>query len=87
MKKVIYSILITLLFIPVLVCASTFSNAESLTKRYIKNFLYPERYIKVDNGDFISREEVEQELQMQKMEEIATKILKDARKKLLVEIK
>lgn len=34
-----------------------------------------------------SREEVEQELQMQKMEEIATKILKDARKKLLVEIK
>ncbi len=59
MKKVIYSILITLLLTPVLVCASTFSNSESLTKRYIKNFLYPERYMKVDSGDFISREEVE----------------------------
>ncbi len=60
MKKAIYSLLITLLFIPVLVCASTFDNAGSLTKRYIKNFLYPERYIKVESGDFISKEEVEQ---------------------------
>ena len=34
-----------------------------------------------------SREEIEQELQIQKMEEMAAKVLKDARKKLLVEIK
>ena len=34
-----------------------------------------------------SREEIEQELQVQKMEEVAAKVLKDARKKLLVEIK
>ena len=34
-----------------------------------------------------SRESIEQELQIQKMEEMAKKMLKDARKKLLVDIK
>ncbi len=59
MKKILYSILIIFLFIPILVNASSFNSASGISKRYINNFLNPDRYIKTSRGDLISKEEVE----------------------------
>jgi len=57
MKKVLLFLLI--LFMPLLVDASSYSSATNISKGYINNFLNPSRYIKINSGDLISKEEVE----------------------------
>ncbi len=57
MKKVLIFLLI--LFMPLLVDASSYNSATGIASRYINNFLNPSRYINVNKGDLISKEEVE----------------------------
>ena len=59
MKKLFYLLLTFLLFIPILISASSYSSATNISKGYINNFLNPSRYIKINSGDLISKEEVE----------------------------
>ncbi len=59
MKKVFNLLLTILLLIPILVNASSFNSATGIASRYINNFLNPNRYIKMNSGDLISKEEVE----------------------------
>ncbi len=59
MKKKIVLILLVLLCIPLLVNASSYSSATSTAGRYINNFLTPERYLKTNSGNLITKGEVE----------------------------
>ena len=59
MQKLLYSILFIFLFIPMLVNASSYSNATSTANKYINNFLNSDRYFKTNSGDLITKSEVE----------------------------
>ena len=60
MKKIVYFLLITLLFIPMLINASSYTSANSTAGKYINNFSHPDRYFKTSSGDLILKGEVEQ---------------------------
>ena len=59
MKKALVFIVTIILLFPLLVNASSYGSATSMSRRYINNFLNPDRYIKVTKGDLISKGEVE----------------------------
>ena len=59
MKKTLLFFLTILLLFPVILNATSYGSAESTSKRYINNFLNPDRYIKVTKGALISKAEVE----------------------------
>ena len=59
MKKALVFILTIAFLFPVVINATSYSNAKKLSERYINNFLNPDRYIKITKGDLISKNEVE----------------------------
>ena len=59
MKKTLVIALTLIFLFPIFIKATSYGNAESLSKRYINNFLNPDRYINVNKGNLISKTEVE----------------------------